>query len=253
VNSPIATTIEDAGFAAWPCFEEEYFEGWRLRFADGFTKRANSANAGHEAKLLTDVAMDEIEGRYRAREIETVFRLCSWPTSSDIDARLASRGYRAADHSLVMSTEISADQETNLSVKSMDAERWLDTYHAVSGKSTKQASVHLRLLRAMPASTFFAVKFEADTPVACGIGVVTGKFLGLFEIATKSTHQGQGFATQLCRSVVAWGARQGAKTAYLQVEEINTRAIQVYERLGFRTVYRYWYRILPKNQTLHKN
>ena len=34
--------IEHSAEAAWPALREEALEGWRLRFADGFTRRSNS-------------------------------------------------------------------------------------------------------------------------------------------------------------------------------------------------------------------
>jgi N-acetylglutamate synthase len=79
MNTDIALNIEVASFSAWPCFEEEPFKGWRLRFADGFTKRANSANAGPLAQNLLAHDIEEIEQRYQTRGIPSVFRLSSLP------------------------------------------------------------------------------------------------------------------------------------------------------------------------------
>jgi ribosomal protein S18 acetylase RimI-like enzyme len=38
-----------------------------------------------------------------------------------------------------------------------------------------------------------------------------------------------------------------ASTAYLQVEENNTRAVALYERLGFAEAYRYCHRVAPED------
>jgi N-acetylglutamate synthase len=101
IDLKTAQDIEKAGFAAWPCFEEELFKGWRLRFANGFTKRANSVNASPQAITLTQTDIAEIERRYQAKRIETVFRLSSIPPITEVDALVALRGYRLADRSLV--------------------------------------------------------------------------------------------------------------------------------------------------------
>ncbi len=37
--------LERTMFRAWPSFEETDYDGWLLRLAGGFTKRANSVNA----------------------------------------------------------------------------------------------------------------------------------------------------------------------------------------------------------------
>ena len=34
--------IERSAGVAWPALREEVLDGWRLRFADGFTRRSNS-------------------------------------------------------------------------------------------------------------------------------------------------------------------------------------------------------------------
>jgi N-acetylglutamate synthase len=128
-------------------------------------------------------------------------------------------------------------------VESLGIEKWLDSYYAVSGKAVKHRQAHLRILQAMPEKTFFVVIMEAGIPVCCGIGVISEAYLGLFEIATRTSHRSHGLATQLCQSILAWGCQQGAKTAFLQVEAINHGAIRIYERLGFRNLYQYWYRV----------
>lgn len=248
----IAQEIEVAGFSAWPCIEEEHFAGWRLRFANGFTKRANSVNANPQAMALTAIDITEIERRYASRGIETVFRLSSLPPLTELDTLLATRGYRSADRSLVMHMTIDQakekakdklDKNEGFIEESLSPDRWLDVYYAISGKSIKHLSTHLQLLQAMPKDRLFFAMRQSGIPVCCGIGVVTDTYLGLFEIATRSTHQGQGLATRLCQNLLHWGQSKGAHSAFLQVEEINTRAISIYERLGFQNLYQYWYRI----------
>jgi ribosomal protein S18 acetylase RimI-like enzyme len=41
-----------------------------------------------------------------------------------------------------------------------------------------------------------------------------------------------------------WGEDHGAKQIFLQVETDNEPALILYEAMGFKTMYTYWYRIL---------
>ena len=45
MNSAEASTLEHLAFNAWPALRVVVQGNWLLRFADGYTKRANSINA----------------------------------------------------------------------------------------------------------------------------------------------------------------------------------------------------------------
>ena len=86
------------------------------------------------------------------------------------------------------------------------------------------------------------VQADDSEPQGCGLGVVSGGHLGLFDIATDRAHRRQGLGTALCEGLMAWGRERGAHTAYLQVVADNHGAVELYRRLGFEELYRYWYR-----------
>ena len=44
---------------------------------------------------------------------------------------------------------------------------------------------------------------------------------------------------------MAWGRREGAHTAYLQVREENEVAGSLYRRSAFEVAYRYTHRVMP--------
>ena len=235
--------IEAAGFAAWPCFEEEVYLGWHLRFAEGFTKRANSVNAGPQAQSLSERDLASIESRYSRRGFPTIFRLCSLNKTPTFDDDLATRGYSRIDPSLVMTSKLNPSKANSPPQESLPPEQWLAHYYAISGKSTQDQKPHLRLLQSLPNTTQFAVSNKDGAAVSCSLGVLTQQHLGLFEIATKPSHRRQGLASALCRELMSWGASQGAHTAFLQVEQANLGAIRIYEALGFERSYDYWYRV----------
>jgi ribosomal protein S18 acetylase RimI-like enzyme len=94
----------------------------------------------------------------------------------------------------------------------------------------------------LPAKCFAAVRIEGQI-AACGLGVVQGGYIGLFDIVTDARRQRQGHGGRLVRNLLSWGRSQGAHTAYLQVMLNNTSALRLYAKLGFWEAYQYWYRV----------
>jgi N-acetylglutamate synthase len=246
--------LEAAAFAAWPALETHDVGPWHLRFAHGYTKRANSANATRAVDGIGAAEMDAVQAFYAARQQPAIFRLASFCTGPGTDEALAARGYRFADLSLVMARPLATLAPTALSSATLeclpDAPQWLPVFGAVSGASGGthggDQATHLAMLQAIGGHCAWGVlRDAAGEPVACGLAVVHGTSVGLFDIATRADRRGQGLATRLCQGLLAWGRAQGCDTAYLQVMAGNLGAIHVYERLGFRRRYHYWYRVGP--------
>lgn len=135
-------------------------------------------------------------------------------------------------------------QETDgTTLHTLDPEAWLVEFLRITGSTAPDQDNHLRMLQKIAGPRACAIDGPDDDPVCCGLGVLHGKKLGLFDLATTATQRRQGWATTLCRKLLAWGMAAGAQSAYLQVVGSNINAIALYEKLGFRKAYSYWYRV----------
>ncbi|MBG0770398.1 MAG: GNAT family N-acetyltransferase, partial [Anaerolineaceae bacterium] len=85
------------------------------------------------------------------------------------------------------------------------------------------------------------VLFAGNQPVACGMGVLEGDFLGFFSIYTHHDARRKGYARAVMSALTDWGLRSGAALGYLQVEGFNQPAIALYRQLGFELCYPYQY------------
>jgi N-acetylglutamate synthase len=88
-----------------------------------------------------------------------------------------------------------------------------------------------------------AVVEQDGRPVACGLGVLDGEWVGLLDICTVPSMRRMGLATQVVCSILGWALARGAWRAWLQVVEENIAAISLYRKLGFDHLYSYWYRV----------
>src|SRR3712207_1745591 len=77
---------------AWPSLETQLVDGWIVRFAKGYSKRANSASPLIPGASLDDPAIDQIVQQFQAQRLRPTFRLTSLQ-AQDVDARLAAHGF----------------------------------------------------------------------------------------------------------------------------------------------------------------
>lgn len=237
---------------AWPALTDSDFDGWRLRFADGYTRRANSITPLGPSRLELDDKIATCERLYGERGLPAIFRLTPF-APPELDGRLASRGYRLGDQVEVRSRPLHDIPATparppsagNVRVAAVGLERWLDVFTALSGAAETTRAAHRRVLAAIPGVRRLLVLEADERPVACGLSVLEDGLLGLFDLVTAADSRGRGFGGEILRRALRWGERAGAREAYLQVLDRNATALRLYERAGFSTVYRYHYREPP--------
>jgi GNAT superfamily N-acetyltransferase len=84
---------------------------------------------------------------------------------------------------------------------------------------------------------------DGDRRVAFGLGVLDRGMIGVFEVLVAASHRRRGLAAAIMSALLGWARQQGATATYLQVVASNAPAIALYDRLGYREVYRYHYRV----------
>ena len=84
---------------------------------------------------------------------------------------------------------------------------------------------------------------KGGVSVACGSAVIERGYMALLNVIVDKTERGKGYGVEICASLLATARRLGAHTAYLQVVRDNQKAINLYTKLGYKTMYSYWYRV----------
>jgi GNAT superfamily N-acetyltransferase len=234
--------IEERALNAWPALTTMLMDGWVLRLARGYTKRANSLNAVAPAGGI-DAVLAQAEAIYRAAGQRPIVRLS--PLMPDgADAMLAARGYEAADPTTVMTADIghmAGDPEVEIAATL--AEGWAAGFAAANNVPPRHRGTHDRMLAGLHLPTAFATLHQDGQPIAYGLAVAERGMIGLFDIVTLPAARRQGAGRRLVTSLLAWGRAHGAASAYLQVVDANAPAIALYLGLGFRPAYGYHYRL----------
>lgn len=82
-----------------------------------------------------------------------------------------------------------------------------------------------------------------DDVVAVGRSVADTGWAGVFGMATLPEARGRGAARGVLAALARWAGTRSADRMYLQVEHDNTAALRLYERMGFRELCGYHYRV----------
>ncbi|MHA2140085.1 MAG: GNAT family N-acetyltransferase, partial [Candidatus Thorarchaeota archaeon] len=132
----------------------------------------------------------------------------------------------------------------NVDLSSEPDDEWFSSYARISGHSAEILRVRKGIFERMPVEKKFASVRERGSVIGISIGVIHRGWLGIFGVRTDEDHMRKGVAKSINRALITWAEEKGANNAYLQVEADNESAIQLYESIGFRQKFAYWYRQL---------
>lgn len=238
--------IEEIALNAWPAIEDFNLDGWVIRYANGVTKRSNSVNPIYESLENTEEKIDFCENYYRSKAIPICFKITEITQPSGLDQILEARGYEHKFDVLIQVTDISkftGDIDKNIHLLEDTDDLWLDHYINMNGSKLSYKLTYKQIIdKIAHPKCLFTLTLNGEV-IGCGLGVVEGKYIGLFDIVIDPQYRNQGFGKKLIENILKWGKSKGAETAYLQVLADNAPAIRLYEKVSFKEEYRYWYRI----------
>jgi N-acetylglutamate synthase len=240
----VIRSLEERALRAWPALLSAPCGGWVLRYAKGFTRRANSANALAPSVPFRSIR-PLVEIFYRSHHQPVVFRLTPL-AGADPDRLLEAAGYVAADPTLVMVARLpdSGALPPDVQIEAEASEEWRLGFAAVKAVPATQRAIHDRIIAAIDAPAAFAVIRHEGQPIAYGLAVADRGVVGLFDIVVSPEARRKGAGNRITAALLAWGRAQGAMGAYLQVLAENRAAIALYSSLGFEEAYTYHYRVL---------
>ena len=251
-------TLETLAANALPAKHADTLDGWRLRYNDGVTRRANSVLAEKVGVLPLEEKLERSETFYRNLSAPARFQISPASQPENLDDVLEARGYRfeaGADVQLAsvkrvtdaVAKRISPNDEPLL-LPSPNA-GWLRVYEAVEGRSELRRAMFAEL----GAEAVFALVQLDNEPAAVGVGVYEAGFVGIFNMATHPSFRRRGAATKVLAALAQWAKAKDAKQLYLQVASHNEKARAAYERAGFTTRYHYHYRTKDVSKRVGKS
>lgn len=241
----LTQALESRMMNAWPSFECQFYDGWVVRFANGYTKRANSVSPLWAGASLDDELIKHIVSQFAQMNLRPVFRLTGLE-SPGTDERLADHGFVESDPTFCMINDDpgSFDAEESINISSELPERWVSDTIKSYGEHGVGPEVLAEIVSRIRQTHGFATLMMDDQAVAWGLGVIERGYIGLYDIVVLPDLRGLGLGRRVLNGLISWGIEHNAKRVYLQVTEQNEVARSLYRSLGFADAYRYRHRIL---------
>lgn len=241
------TALEEMSMNAQPSLQTLLRDGWVLRFNNGYTKRANSVQPIYYSTEDIQSKIIEMESFYLNRGLPVVYKMTEQVYPIKLDVELDVQGYEKIDDTSVQVMKITDKHTpTYLSsevIRSTEcSEEWLNHYITLNEVNINFLNTLKKMLDNIIPSTYYVLVKEGENVVACGLGVLQNKYIGLFDIVTHPEYRRKGYGKKLIDTILHWGKTNGAEFAYLQVMLENKGALRLYEKLGFKEEYQYWYR-----------
>ena len=244
---PLHRKIEECGFNALPAAHTLHYDGWLIRMTADGPKRANSINPLHGSTLPLKQKLAYCRNLFAQMQVPLIYRLTNHECNAELDACLEVDGLEKIDDCIVMTYDLTQLSPcADAAYREHDADTWIAQMMTLDAAPQARKLAHTGLLRmlALPA-IYGSMQIEGHC-AAIGLAVIDGDYAGLFDIATAPALRGKGYARALTACLLQRAKEHGARTAYLQVVAANLPALMLYESLGFRACYRYWFRVQPQ-------
>jgi len=236
---------EELSFNSHPSLQTQYYDGWILRFSNGYTNRANSVNMIYSSTIDLQTKIAVCEERYFSEHQPCVFKVTDG-NDEKLDSLLADKGYQVVTPTNLMSMDLTDKQfeAGNCIITEQLSEEWLHTYFALENCTDVQMqSTAKQMLDMIQNKTLYCRIVEAGKSVACASAVIERGYMTLVHVVVDEAYRGRGYGRKVCEALLFEAKQQGAHTAYLQVVQNNKVAINLYEKLGYKKLYSYWYRV----------
>lgn len=247
-GAELAWRAEETCLNAWPALRQVLLGGWVLRFSDGLTRRANSANPLGLDRADGHTLIAGCERLYRYHRLPTIFRLPSI-IGPGLDQRLAALGYAGEGLSLVLHGRIGAIAaacDPGVQLRPHPSRAWFAAMAALQNQTAGQSRTYRRIVRQLAVPAAFAALPAEGGIAALAYGALHNGLMCYESVVTNRHLQRRGYARRIVASLAAWAREKGAEGVCLEVEAGNRSAIALYDAIGIGTeLYRYHYRREP--------
>ena len=192
--------IEELSINALPSLETMIYDGWLIRFSNGFSKRSNSINPLYLSNIKLEHKIARCEQLFKERNYPIIYKMTSSDLESDLDILLEEKDYKQIDITNVLLLNLNKVPSTsseNIIVYKYLEKEWLLDFCKLSNIDYKNTDIlRVMLGSIIPSKYYISLLLDGET-IACGLGVLEDHFMGLFNIIVDLKYRGKGYGREL--------------------------------------------------------
>jgi ribosomal protein S18 acetylase RimI-like enzyme len=238
-------TIEELSMNAWPSIQTILYDGWIIRMANGYTKRANSINLLYKSTTNLEEKINYCRNLYSQNDLPTIYKLVECNEHKIIDNKLETLNYEKLDITSVQicnNLEIFKNNFDGIMINDNFTNEWINGFVECNNIKSEYIETLKTMLKNTIGKKIIISKKINNEIIGCGYGVIENGFVGIFDIVVKENRRGNGHGKEIVQTILSEAGKAGIKKSYLQVVNNNTIAKNLYGKLDYKEKYKYWYR-----------
>ena len=248
-------TLEKKAANGWMAFETHEYDGWEMRFGNGYTGRANSVSVFEDSTKRLEDKVVYCENLYKAQGLPCNFKVTD--ADKELSEYLLNRGYKVVTPSDVMILDTDSEEFAKVLsdegiadnaeafkdvIFSDEPADWFDPYFEFEGFTDEKKIETYKQFHANTKVTKLYVTLMHEGKVAAVAScAIEGEYSLLHNVIVDKKYRGLGLGKKLCLAAILKSKELGAKYSYLQVIKDNDVAVNLYNKLGYKKVYEYCY------------
>lgn len=202
-------------------------------------------NPLYHSTIPLETKIEYCENVYQQLGLPVIFKLTNDSCPQDIDKALKKRNYTRLDETSVRILDLNQYQyrKPPRIAESAFSNEWLrDFFHCSNMSNQADQKNATGILNNITGPVIVVRKKVDGQTVGCGYGAIERGYIGIFDIMVDKNYRGKGYGQDIMDGILSAAFEQGVHNAYLAVVVGNTPAENLYQKLGFTEIYRYWYR-----------
>jgi N-acetylglutamate synthase len=240
-GAELTHACEERIINCWPAIETLVFGDFVLRFANGYSGRANAATAIRHGADMPPDDLAELVRLYRAAGITPRIRTSPLVAPALVE-RLGRAGWVDEVTSIGMIMPLagrSFARDGRVEIAEAVDDIWIEGVCQRQPPGKQDAVTFRAMMERLHVKSGFARLWHGGEPMALGLTAIDRGFVEIGSVIVDEALRGKGMGRALVESQLSWAIDNGAEQAFLQVDSRNATAIGLYRSLGYRELYRY--------------